>query len=69
MSRQGTPKMNQKLLEEPGDLMRDDDDEVSGGVLRAGSMLHALRLFRSTATSAVRFEKRPLRGDYEEVPI
>lgn len=68
-SRQSTPSIDQELLEEPGDLTGDYDEELFGGVLRAGSMLHALRLFRSTATSAVRLEAKPLRDDYLNAPI
>lgn len=56
-----------ELLEEPRDM---DDEELFGGVIRAGNgMLHALRLFRCHGSGAVRLEARPFEGDMEEVPI
>lgn len=67
LKRQDTTETPVELLEDPQDM---DDEELFGGVIRAGNgMLHALRLFRCYGSGAVRLEARPFEGAMEEVPI
>lgn len=71
LKRQDSHATPRQLAEEPNTL---NEQELFGGVIRDGNMLHALRLWHEpnagdSTTGVYRLEASPLRGGSEGVPI